>query len=1261
MNKHCYAKPLAYLYNALRKECRRNCGNPRLVCVTGGLLLVFSLAAQTTSQTSFGKNRVQYHRQQEDWLLYESANFVTYWYGDARNVAQAALQTAEYDFDQIQQALEYQPTEKIEILVFQDLTDLKQSNIGEGDLFQTGRSNANAVKKKSDGWMERLYPDYVSDLRTVGNKVFVHFDGNHQHLRAQVRQGVAQAVINSMLYGANLQEIVQNAVLLNLPGWYTDGLTVYCGEDWNPQLDNQLRDLLLSGNFKTFDKLARQYPRLAGHAFWHYIALQFGRGTISNLLYLTRINRSIDAGFLYVLGSGYKRTAEAMMEYYLKRYREDEKYAVKPEKSGKINIQNKRNLPLSQLRISPDGRQAAWVSNDLGRWRVYVQDLRGNGRRKTVLKGGARNALQATDYNYPLLAWNPNNQQLAVLYERRDVPKLALIELATGKKELSDLSPEYQRVFSMDFTNPQELLLSAAVRGYSDLFLYRLVTRQTERLTQDLWDDLDATVVTLDGRKSVLFASNRLTDTLSPQKLDTVLPIGRFDIFLFDLESRSPELVRVTQTPFIDEHMPFAVDSAHMVYLSDENGTVNRQGAYLEPYLAYHYASVYLKDGAEVKAAALKPGDEWPLERVLSFMAPLDTLLKNIDSTQIDSIRIFPVYKKRPTNYNLTNYNRNILYQHAGARAGRLLEAISSEGKIHFYKREPQAETITPAPATRFREMTLHAAGLPVPPRPALENTGAAPVIMKNEPEHSPTEGAVVRSDTSRAVQPGWLFQVPEHLKQSGVKPVVIDMETPTRDNNRRVEEVRFEPLNPDSMRLAPPRRPGVGSRTLSDLSPKKEVIRFNTSQIIPYRLRFRTDYMTITPNNDLLFEGLEDFDRTGQGYNAPRMGLLMKANFKDLLENYVLEAGARVPVNLNGAEYYVWLDNKKHRLDRRITLYRRTNSESLDGVVTNPSQLPRRIQNRRTTLLGQYEVRYPLDAFFSLRATGTVRQDRIDSLSTDRIALESSPRTNQRVGLRLSAVYDNTVDVDLNLKTGTRAKLYIESIKRFAFNTRPEWSLKFNEGFMTLVGLDARHYQPVLRHAVLAVRLAGATSFGSERMLYYLGNVDNNLFPNINSDNPGALLRGFNYDIPIPRDGNFAYEALATNLRGFPMNIRNGNSYALINTELRVPIFKYLSQKPVLGNFWRNFQLVGFVDAGTAWQGVSPYRGDNPINIVTLQNPPTVFIKVKYFRDPLVAGFGGGVRMQIFGMYLRMDYARGIETRVLQKPMLHLAMGTDF
>jgi hypothetical protein len=102
------------------------------------------------------------------------------------------------------------------------------------------------------------------------------------------------------------------------------------------------------------------------------------------------------------------------------------------------------------------------------------------------------------------------------------------------------------------------------------------------------------------------------------------------------------------------------------------------------------------------------------------------------------------------------------------------------------------------------------------------------------------------------------------------------------------------------------------------------------------------------------------------------------------------------------------------------------------------------------------------------------------------------------------------------------------------------------------------------------------------------------------------------------------------------------------------------------MGNFWRNFLVVGFFDAGTAWQGRSPYRGDNPINSVVLTDgpigqPPVVTIRVNYFRDPLVVGYGFGLRAQILGLYLRADYSWGIETRIVQKPIFQAALGLDF
>ena len=1186
--------------------------------------LPFIVSAQTTSQTSFGKNRVQYHRQFDDWLLYESANFVTYWYGDARNIAQAAVQTAELEFPEIQQQLEHQMTEKIEMIVFSDITDVKQSNIGEDEVFQLR----------------------AGETKVVGGKIFVYFDGNHQHLRVQIREGMSAVLLNSMLFGSNLQEIVQNAVLLNLPGWYTSGLTAYCGEELSTELDKQLRDLLLTGRYTNFDKLARSQPRLAGHALWHYIGLHFGRGTVSNLLYLTRINRSVDAGFLYVLGSGYRRTTEAMLDYFNQRYFDEVRFMRTPEASGQIAVKNKKKLPLSQVKISPDGKRIAYVSNDIGRWRVWVQDLE-TGKRKRLLRGGSRNALQATDYNYPLLAWNPDNQHLTVLQERRDVLHLISCDVTTGKKENSPFPPEYQRVYSLEHVNPVEMLLSASSKGYTDLFLYRTINRQSERITQDFWDDLDASIVTLDGHKQVLFASNRLADTLSLQRLDTLLPLGNFDIFLFDLDARSAQLQRITHTPYANERNPIGLDSTHFAYLSDESGMVNRQAGYLESYTAYYQTNFYLQDDIVLRSLDMTRSGEWPQEQALALLAPADTVARNIDSTKLDSVRSFAVFKKRPRVWNQTNYDRNILSQTLSFRTGKMVETIPRNGKTAFFTRQTEPTQLAPARITRHRELMLRNAGLPVPEQPLIEEVQkpASGNVPPDRPGSRSDEQAM--TDTVRVVQPGWYFQVPDHLATPTPDPRQEQPETP-RVPPAEDNQVTIIRMDADSMQLAP-RRPKSTIRPAVEFGKAGSVIRFNPAQIIPYRLRFRTDYISTTMDNNQLFEGLERYDGPQDRLRTPPPGVLIKANFKDLLEDYVIEAGFRLPTTFNGAEYYLWLDNKKRRLDRRMLIYRRTQVNNVPREQPFSPVLPPDYSERTNTILGQYEVRLPLDVFTSLRATAGLRQDKTIALSSDLPTLQRSDVAEQRASLRLAGVFDNTVDVDLNLKTGSRAKVYVEAVKRFEVNTEPNFNVKFNSGFMTIVGLDARHYQMLDRRSQLAVRLAGATSFGSEKMLYVLGGVDNWIFPK------------FETGISLPSGDDYAYQTLASNLRGFKQNIRNGNSFALLNTELRVPIFKYFSRKPVLGNFWRNFQLIGFFDVGTAWQGKSPYLGDNPINTVYLYNPPTVTIKVNYFRDPLVAGYGVGVRALIFGLYLRADYAWGIETRIVQKPLFHLALGTDF
>jgi hypothetical protein len=1152
------------------------------------LLLLSTLSATLVAQgtqVQFGKNRVQYHEDFAEWSQYESDNFITYWYGEGRFIGQAVVQLAEYDFFDIQNTLEHRINDKIQIIVYTDITDLKQSNIGS----------------------EEAFSNTVGQTKIVGNKVFVYFNGDHNNLRRQIREGIASVYLNAMLFGSNLQEIVQNAVMLNLPGWFKEGLVSYVGRSWTTDLDNELRDYIMSESFEGFELLAEENPKLAGHSLWYFISENYGRSTVSNLLYLTRINRSIESGFLYVLGTPYQAVGDSWALYFKRRYESEKQGRMKPE-GEPVAMKNKRNLPLTEVKLSPNGKKLAYVMNEIGKYRVYLHDI-ATGERQVILKGGFRNAFQATDYNYPLLAWSANGQQLAVLYEKRDNVSLLLYDVLNDKQTTDILAPNYQRVYNMEYVNPITLVFSASVRGHSDIFLYFTNTRQTQRITNDFWDDLDATYVNVGNQRGILFASNRQDSIAQQEKLDSILPIHTFDIFYYDLENRSNELVRVTNTPYANEREPEAIDAKWFSYLSDRTGIYNRESGYLEPYIHHFDQIINLTDGSEIRMH-------------------IDSSLTSLDSTLIDTIVIDTILKQRAVTHPNTNYSRSILTQSNAPRVNKVADLMLVDGRHQIYLRELDPTSTVDVATSRFQEKKEQEKKDRI-----IEEQQQVPIsTILEESEILTVDEEVV----SPSLQDTGKVDIDNYLFQSEFDDEELPAEVVT------VEKNEDETIAEESITTI------TGQRNSANFfgesaSPEKPVYKFRSAKIVPYRLQFRTDFVTTQVDNSLLFDGLSSFAANPDEFALPPLGILLKTNFKDLFEDYEFEGGVRIPTTFNGSEYFLIFNNKKKRLDKQYAVYRRNLRQSGESQSFVP--------NRRevNTLLGQYSLRYPLDIFRSIRATGTLRRDRVTQLATDIGTFNAPSTSEQRVGAKFEYVFDNTLDVNLNMKNGTRYKVFFEVVKRFDLNLTGNTSLSFNEGAMGIIGLDARHYQRVLRHSVLAGRIAGATSFGSERMIYYLGGVDNWIFNN------------FNGTIPQPPQGDaVAFQALATNMRGFDLNIRNGSSYLLTNLELRMPIFKYFSRR-VRSPFFRNFQAVAFFDVGSAWEGRNPFSRENPLNTSVVDNSGLVSVKVNYFRDPVVAGYGFGARMLIFGYMLRLDYGWGIETRRVLDPQLHISLGMDF
>jgi hypothetical protein len=442
-----------------------------------------------------------------------------------------------------------------------------------------------------------------------------------------------------------------------------------------------------------------------------------------------------------------------------------------------------------------------------------------------------------------------------------------------------------------------------------------------------------------------------------------------------------------------------------------------------------------------------------------------------------------------------------------------------------------------------------------------------------------------------------------------------------------------------------------------------EEPLKFNSSKIYPYTLRFKTDELqTQLFDNSMLFGGIDQYQ--GGSFSGQPLGIMMTAGARDQLENHRILAGIRptlIPF-FSGIEAFVTYQDREKQLDKYASVYYRNRPQSY--FITNPSNpLDTAVLGnlREETTLLQYEIRYPLDVFTSLRGKVYGRLDTYTPLAEKPIHLYVGPQHKQYIGVRGEYVFDSSTDIMINIKHGSRAKVFVEAMK----SAKVELNLEnpkfdFTNGFTAIVGFDARHYFPLFDgKTIFAVRGAGAASFGSEKMQYYLGGTDGDFLANFNS---GAGSPGYNTTI-ASECADCAYQTQATNLRGFVPNIRNGSSYLVSNLELRLPIFWYLYKNPPPSNLMRTFQIVGFFDTGSAWVGLTPFDKNNPINTQTVGdlNPNSVQASISYYRNPIVASYGMGLRGTAFGYFMRLDYGVGLETNIPQRPLVHFSIGTDF
>src|SRR5579864_4459207 len=606
---------------------------------------LFQVSAQLGT-TEFGKNRLQFKNMK--WKFYQTPNFNTYFNQNGQPLAKYDCQVAEKELTGIEQQVEYGMQRRTNIVLYNSFNEMEQSNIGLD------------IDWQSTGGTTKL----------VNNKMIVYYTDDHNKLRIQIRQGIARVLVENILFGDDLGEFAANQTLLDLPAWMTDGYINYIAEPWNTELDDQLKSAMLSGRYTNFYNLAFEKPDLAGHAFWYYFANRYKKENVTYFLYLARVYRNTNTAALRICKKKFKEVLQDFMT--------EEEYLYNKD------IRGRRNFPKGSISVveevndnkdffhfapnpAPRSQTYAVVEFIRGQYNVVLHENFVN--RKVLLKSGVRSNDKQLQPHYPLIAWDPKGTRLAVIYYKEGKIRLFVYDIVSKYKRVVTDLDMFDQVQDMKYMlDNNTLLLSAVKDGQSDIFEYNLTTSKVDQITNDVYDDLDASFVTFPGKTGIIYSSNRPSGTAPTN--DLVLPSNnRYNIFLVDNWNKSDfkQISQLTNLKYGNARYPTQYNNFHFTFISDENGINNR------------YAGFFTTKRAGIDTV-YRIGEE-----VLHNPDPmeLDSVLRANKETEPDSIYTFSITKDSAYVFALTNYQSGLTETKIAGETGQVSE-VRQEGDLKF-------------------------------------------------------------------------------------------------------------------------------------------------------------------------------------------------------------------------------------------------------------------------------------------------------------------------------------------------------------------------------------------------------------------------------------------------------------------------------------------------------------------------------------------------------------------------------------------------
>ena len=498
---------------------------------------------------SFGQNKLQYR--DFDWNFIQTPHFDIYYYGGEKDLADFTAEVAEESYEQISIHLRWDLKRRVSIMVYNSHNEFQQTNV------------VGTYMREGIGGVTELFK----------NRVVFPFEGNYEQFRHVIHHELVHAMINDMVYGGRMQNVVSSRTRIRVPIWSNEGLAEYLSSNWDTKADMVMRDVSIHERMPYVKELNFFMAYKGGQSLWRFIAGKYGREKVGDIFRSMKKTQNDEKGYEAALGMNYDDLTKQWHKYLKKEYWPDVKNRDPIEDISERLTDHKkeRNFYNVSPAISPDGSMVAVLSDENGYFDIQILDAITGKKIKKLVKGNRSVNFEELKWLQPGLSWSPDNKKIVVAAKAGRSDVLHIIDVETTKSEKFEL--DMDGVFSASWSpNGKVIAFVGQLGNSSDLYLFDLETKKEKKITDDIFTDSYPSWNS-EGTK-IVFVSDR-GEHIS----------GAYEGFMYDHDYKQTDIYtvnisdgkiqRITETTYNESHPVWANQTDTLFYTSDFNGVWN--------------------------------------------------------------------------------------------------------------------------------------------------------------------------------------------------------------------------------------------------------------------------------------------------------------------------------------------------------------------------------------------------------------------------------------------------------------------------------------------------------------------------------------------------------------------------------------------------------------------------------------------------------------------------------------------------------------